>query len=104
MLQAWDLDQSFSEVNVITGTVVSSYRGLSRTRMRLRIGEQTILRARWLSDEDIREPVLTRDRVTAGVLAEAGRVGSGRGWGGALPVERLGGRVAAGAWGETGAA
>ena len=49
MLQARDSDRSFSEVNIVTGTVVSSHRSLSRTRMRLRIGAQTILRARWLS-------------------------------------------------------
>ena len=74
MLQAWDLDQSFSEVNVVTGTVVSSYRGLSRTRMRLRIGGQTILRARWLSDEGVTEPVRIGDRVTAVIPAEAVRL------------------------------
>jgi hypothetical protein len=46
MLQALGSDRSFSEVNIVTGTVVSSHRSLSRTHMRLRIGAQTILRAR----------------------------------------------------------
>ena len=77
MLQAWDLDRCFSEVNVVTGTVVSSQRSLSRTRLRLRIGAQTILRVRWLSDEGVTEPVRIRDRVTAVIPAEAVRLETG---------------------------
>ena len=78
MLQALDSDRSFSEVNIVTGTVVSSHRSLSRTRLRLRIGAQTILRVRWLSDEGVTEPVPVRDRVTAVIPAEAVRLE--RGW------------------------
>ena len=78
MLQAWDLDRCFSEVNVVTGTVVSSHRSLSRTRLRLRIGVQTILHVRWRSDEGVTEPVRIRDRVTAVIPAEA--VGLETGW------------------------
>ena len=77
MLQAWDLDRCFSDVNVVTGTVVSSQRSLSRTRLRLRIGAQTILRVRWLSDEGVTEPVRIRDRVTAVIPAEAVRLETG---------------------------
>ena len=74
MLQAWDLDRCFSEVNVVTGIVVSSHRSLSRTRMRLRIGARTSLRAKWFSDEGVTEPVRIRDRVTAVIPAEAVRL------------------------------
>lgn len=71
MLQAWDLDRCFSEVNVVAGMVVSSHRSLSRTRLRLRIGAQTNLRVRWLSDEGVTEPVRVMDRVTTVIPAEA---------------------------------
>ena len=77
MLQAWDVDQTFSEVNVVTGTVVSWHRNLSRTRMRFLIGAQTILRARWFSDEGVTEPVRFRDRVTVVIPAEAVRLETG---------------------------
>ena len=71
MLQAWDLERCFSEANVVTGMVVSSHRSLSRTRLRLRIGAQTNLRVRWLSDEGVTEPVRVMDRVTTVIPAEA---------------------------------
>jgi len=77
MLQVRKLDQSFSEANVVTGTVVSFHRSLPRTRLRFRIGAQTILRAGWLSDEGVTEPVRIRDRVTAVIPAEAVRLESG---------------------------
>jgi hypothetical protein len=78
MLQVRELDRAFSEVNVVTGTVVSWHRNLSRTRMRFRIGAQTILRARWFSDEGVTEPVRIMDRVTGVIPAEAVRLE--RGW------------------------
>ena len=74
MLQDLDSDRSSSEVNIVTGTVVSSNSSLSRTRIRFRIGAQTILRARWLSDEDVTEPMRISDRVTAVIPAEAVRL------------------------------
>lgn len=77
MLQAWDLDRCFSEMNVVTSTVVSSHRSPSRTRLRLWIGAQTILRVRWLSEESVTEPVRIRDRVTAVIPAEAVRLETG---------------------------
>ncbi len=64
MVQARDWDRSVSEVNLVTGTIVSSHRRLSRTRIRFRIGAQTILRARWLSVEGVTEPMRIKDRVT----------------------------------------
>ena len=60
MLQALDSDRCISEVNIVTGTVVSSHRSLSHTYMRLRIGAQTNLRARWLLDDRATEPVQTQ--------------------------------------------
>lgn len=35
--------------NVLTGTVVSRTKGLTRTTLRIRVGEQTHLRVRWLA-------------------------------------------------------
>ena len=77
MLRALDSDRSFSEVNIVTGTVVSLHRSLSRTRLRLRIGAHTILRARWLSDEGVTEPVQFMDRVMTMIPAEAVRLEAG---------------------------
>lgn len=93
MLQAWDLDRCFSEVNVVTGIVVSSHRSLSRTRMRLRIGARTSLRAKWFSDEGVTEPVRIRDRVTAVIPAEAVRLEVGWFRRGIRRVNRWIGRV-----------
>ncbi len=93
MLQAWDLDRCFSEVNVITGMVVSSHRSLSRTRLRLQIGAQTILRMRWLSDEGVTEPVRIRDRATAVIPAEAVRLEAGWFRRGTRRVNRWIGRI-----------
>jgi len=77
MLQALDSDRSFSEVNIVTGTVVSSHRSLSRTHMRLRIGARTILCARWLADEGVTEQLPIGDQVTAVIQAEAVRLEAG---------------------------
>jgi len=93
MLQAWDPDRCFSEVNVITGTVVSSHRSLSRACLRLQIGAQTSLRARWLSDEGVAEPVRIRDRVTAVIPAEAVRLEAGWFRRGTRRVNRWIGRI-----------
>ena len=93
MLQVRDLDRCFSEVNVVTGTVVSSHRSLSRTRLRLRIGAHTILRVRWLSDEGGMEPVRIRDRVTAVIPAEAVRLEAGWFRRGTRRVNRWIGRI-----------
>ena len=93
MLQARDLDRCFSEVNVVTGMVVSSHRRLSHTRLRLRIGAQTILRVRWLSDEGVTEPVRIRDCVTAVIPAEAVRLEAGWFRRGACRVNRWIGRI-----------
>lgn len=93
MLEALNSDQSFSEVNIITGTVASWHRSLSHTHMRLRIGAQTILRARWLFDEDITEPVRIGDRVTAVIPAQAIRLEAGWFRRGTRHVNRWIGRI-----------
>ncbi len=93
MLQAWDPDRCFSEVNVVTGMVVSSHHSPSSTRLRLRIGGQTILRVRWLSDEGVTEPLRIRDRVTAVIPAEAVRLESGWFRRGTRRVNRWIGRI-----------
>jgi len=93
MLQVWDLDRSFSEVNVVTGTVVSFHRSLSRTRLRLRIGAQTILRARWFSEEGVTEPLRIRARVTAVIPADAVRLETGWFRRGTRRVNRWIGRI-----------
>lgn len=93
MLQTLDSDRSFSEVNIVTGTVVSSHRSLSRTRLRLRIGAHTILRARGLLDEGGTEPVRIRDRVTAVIPAEAVRLETGWFRRGTRRVNRWIGRI-----------
>jgi hypothetical protein len=93
MLQALDSDRSFSEVNIVTGTVVSSHRGLPRTRLRLRVGRQTILRARWLFDKGVTEQMRISDRVTAVIPAEAVRLETGWFRRGTRRVNRWIGRV-----------
>ena len=93
MLQALDSDRSSSKVNIVTGTIVSSHRNLSLTHMRLRIGAQTILRARWLLDEGVMEPVRIRDRVTAVIPAEAVRLETGWFRRGTRRVNRWIGRI-----------
>jgi hypothetical protein len=93
MLQVRDLDRCFSEVNVVTSTVFSWHRSLSRTRLRLRIGAHTILRVRWLSDEGGTEPVRIRDRVTAVIPAEAVRLEAGWFRRGTRRVNRWIGRI-----------
>jgi len=93
MLQAWDLDRCFSEVNVVAGTVVSSHRRLSHTRLRLRIGAQTILRVRWLCDDGVTESVRIRDCVTAMIPAEAVRLEAGWFRRGTRRVNRWIGRI-----------
>jgi hypothetical protein len=93
MLQALDSDRCISEVNIITGTVVSSHRSLSHTYMRLRIGAQTNLRARWLLDDRATEPVQTRDQVTAVIPAEAVRLETGWFRRGTRRVNRWIGRI-----------
>ena len=75
------------------GTVVSWHRCLSRTRLRLRIGTLTILRVRWLSDEDVTEPARNRDRVTVVIPAEAVRLEAGWFRRGTRRVNRWIGRI-----------
>jgi len=93
MLQVRDLDRCFSEANIVTGTVVSSHCSLSRTRMRLRIGWQRILRARWLSNEGDMEPVRISDQVTVVIPAEAVRLEAGWFRRGACRMNRWIGRI-----------
>lgn len=93
MLQALDSDRSFSEVNIVTGTVVSSHCGHSRTRLQLRIGGHTNLRARWLLDDGVTEPVQIRDQVTAVIPAEAVRLEKGWFRRGTRRVNRWIGRI-----------
>lgn len=93
MLQALDSDRSFSEVNIVTGAVVSSHRNLSRTHMRLQIGARTILHARWPSGEGDTEPMRISDRVTAVIPAEAVRLETGWFRRGTRRVNRWIGRI-----------
>jgi hypothetical protein len=77
VLQAWDLDRCFSEVNVVTGTAVSLHRSLCHSPLRLLIETQTILDVRWHSDDGVTDSVRIWDRVTAMIPAEAVRVETG---------------------------
>ena len=63
--------------NVIAGPVVAIYRGFTRTGIRMRVGERTDLRVKWLSHHGTVSGVKIGQWVIAMIPAEAVRCEAG---------------------------
>lgn len=63
--------------NVLAGTVISRTTGLTRTTLRIRIGDQTDLRVRWPASNPSYDAVEIGDRVSVTIPEEAVRLEAG---------------------------
>jgi hypothetical protein len=72
-----EFSRSSPTLNVVTGPVVAIYQGLTRTGIRMRVGESTNLRVKWPSHQGEVSGVKIGQWVIAAIPAEAVRFDAG---------------------------
>jgi len=79
--------------NLISGTVLSIHQGLTRTGIRIGVGEQGILRAKWPNDVGLADQVRIGKRVTVQIASTAVLLGVPGIWPGGDRWNRWAGRI-----------